>query len=108
MLQNDHDKCSYIAEIFRSIVKSSSGIEKQLKRIEDAEGVLAQQIVKHTDRKCRSVKCKEQRGLNSAIGTLHSNLATLNNAHLAQFPTAIQGITALNKGFAQLSGYNDS
>ena len=47
-------------------------------------------------------------GLNSAIGTLHSNLATLNNATSAQFPTAIRGITALNKGFAQLSGYNDS
>ena len=47
-------------------------------------------------------------GLNSAIGTLHSNLAALNHATSAQFPTAIQGITALNKGFAQLSGYNDS
>ena len=47
-------------------------------------------------------------GLNSAIGTLHSDLAALNHATSAQFPTAIQGITALNKGFAQLSGYNDS
>jgi len=32
----------------------------------------------------------------------------LNHATSAQFPKAIQGITALNKGFAQLSGYNDS
>ena len=47
-------------------------------------------------------------GLNTGLGTLSGGLGQLNTSVQAQFPTAIQGITALNKGFAQLSGYNDS
>ena len=97
-------------------LKKSSGelaaalpeLQKQLKSIEDAEGVLAQAGQLSTLTGSVDQLNAGMQGLNSAIGTLHSNLAALNHATSAQFPTAIQGITALNKGFAQLSGYNDS
>ena len=97
-------------------LKKSSGelaaalpeLQKQLKSIEDAEGVLAQAGQLSTLTGSVDQLNAGMQGLNSAIGTLHGNLAALNKATSAQFPTAIQGITALNKGFAQLSGYNDS
>ncbi len=79
-----------------------------MKSIEDAEGVLAQAGQLSTLTGSVDQLNAGMQGLNSAIGTLHSDLAALNHATSAQFPTAIQGITALNKGFAQLSGYNDS
>lgn len=47
-------------------------------------------------------------GLDAGISELAAGISTLDSETSAQFPTAIQGITALNKGFAQLSGYNDS
>lgn len=47
-------------------------------------------------------------GLDAGISELAAGISTLDGETSAQFPTAIQGITALNKGFAQLSGYNDS
>lgn len=47
-------------------------------------------------------------GLDAGISELAAGITTLDSETSAQFPTAIQGITALNKGFAQLSGYNDS
>ena len=47
-------------------------------------------------------------GLDAGISELAAGVSTLDSGTSAQFPTAIQGITALNKGFAQLSGYNDS
>ena len=47
-------------------------------------------------------------GLDAGISELAAGISTLDSETSAQFPTAIQGITALNKGFAQLSGYNTS
>ena len=47
-------------------------------------------------------------GLDAGISELAAGISTLDSETSAQFPTAIQGITALNKGFVQLSGYNDS
>lgn len=47
-------------------------------------------------------------GLDAGISELAAGISTLDSETSAQFPTAIQGITALNKGFAQLSGYNGS
>ena len=47
-------------------------------------------------------------GLDAGISELAAGISTLDSETSAQFPTAIQGITALNKGFAQLSGYNNS
>lgn len=91
-----------------ALLKALPELKKQLKSIEDAEGVLAQAGQLSTLTGSVDQLNAGMQGLNSAIGTLHSNLATLNNATSAQFPTAIRGITALNKGFAQLSGYNDS
>ena len=47
-------------------------------------------------------------GLNTGLGTLSGGLGQLNTSVQAQFPTAIQGITALNGGFMQLGSYNTS
>ena len=83
-------------------------LEKQLQSIEAAEGVLAQADQLKTLTGSVDQLNAGMQGLNSAIGTLHSNLAALNSATSTQFPVAMQGISDLNQGFAQLGSYNDA
>lgn len=44
--------------------------------------------------------------LNAGIGTLSDGAGQLNTSVQAQFPTAMEGISALNSGFAQLNANN--
>lgn len=82
-------------------------MQKKLNKISASKGALPQDDVKDLTTKIDALNAGMQ-GLDAGIDTLAAGISELDSKTSAQFPTAQQGIAALNAGFKQLSSYNDA
>lgn len=80
-------------------------MQKKLNKISASKGALPQDDVKDLTTKIDALNAGMQ-GLDAGIDTLAAGISELDSKTSAQFPTAQQGISALNAGFEQLSFYN--
>ena len=82
-------------------------MQGKLNKISAGKDALPQDDVKDLTTKIDALNAGMQ-GLDAGIDTLAAGISELDSKTSAQFPTAQQGIAALNKGFSQLSSYNDA
>lgn len=80
-------------------------MKEKLNKISAAKDSLPQDDVKDLTTKIDALNAGMQ-GLDAGIDTLAAGISELDSKTSAQFPTAQQGISALNAGFEQLSSYN--
>lgn len=80
-------------------------MKEKLNKISAAKDLLPQDDVKDLTTKIDALNAGMQ-GLDAGIDTLAAGISELDSKTSAQFPTAQQGIAALNTGFKQLSSYN--
>lgn len=80
-------------------------MQEKLNKISAAKDSLPQDDVKDLTTKIDALNAGMQ-GLDAGIDTLAAGISELDSKTSAQFPTAQQGISALNAGFEQLSSYN--
>lgn len=80
-------------------------MKEKLNKISAAKDSLPQDDVKDLTTKIDALNAGMQ-GLDAGIDTLAAGISELDSKTSAQFPTAQQGIAALNAGFTQLSSYN--
>lgn len=82
-------------------------MQKKLNKISASKDALPQDDVKDLTTKIDALNAGMQ-GLDAGIDTLAGGINELDGKTSAAFPKAQQGIAALNKGFSQLSSYNDA
>lgn len=82
-------------------------MQKKLNKISASKGALPQDDVKDLTTKIDALNAGMQ-GLDAGINTLAGGINELDGKTSVAFPKAQQGIAALNKGFSQLSSYNDA
>lgn len=82
-------------------------MQGKLNKISAGKDALPQDDVKDLTTKIDALNAGMQ-GLDAGIDTLAAGISELDSKTSAQFPTAQQGIAALNAGFKQLSSYNDA
>lgn len=82
-------------------------MQGKLNKISAGKDALPQDDVKDLTTKIDALNAGMQ-GLDAGIDTLAAGISELDSKTSAQFPTAQQGIAALNKRFSQLSSYNDA
>lgn len=82
-------------------------MQKKLDAIAKGKDALPQDDVKDLTTKIDALNAG-MKGLDAGIDTLAAGISELDSKTSAQFPTAQQGIAALNKGFSQLGSYNDA
>lgn len=82
-------------------------MQKKLNKISASKGALPQDDVKDLTTKIDALNAGMQ-GLDAGINTLAGGISELDGKTSVAFPKAQQGIAALNKGFSQLSSYNDA
>lgn len=82
-------------------------MQGKLNKISAGKDALPQDDVKDLTTKIDALNAGMQ-GLDAGIDTLTAGISELDSKTSAQFPTAQQGIAALNKRFSQLSSYNDA
>lgn len=82
-------------------------MQGKLNKISAGKDALPQDDVKDLTTKIDALNAGMQ-GLDAGIDTLAGGINELDGKTSAAFPKAQQGIAALNKGFSQLSSYNDA
>ena len=94
------------SKIFQGTVQAQlPAMKEKLNKISAAKDSLPQDDVKDLTTKIDALNAGMQ-GLDAGIDTLAAGISELDSKTSAQFPTAQQGISALNAGFEQLSSYN--
>lgn len=87
-----------------------SDMETQIKELESAKEGLPAESLGELSAKADALNAGMQ-SLNTAIGGtggLAESLSALDQSVGSQFPSALEGIEALNNGFTQLGSYNDT
>lgn len=82
-------------------------MQEKLNKISAGKDALPQDDVKDLTTKIDALNAGMQ-GLDAGIDTLAGGISELDGKTSVAFPKAQQGIAALNKGFSQLSSYNDA
>lgn len=82
-------------------------MQEKLNKISAGKDALPQDDVKDLTTKIDALNAGMQ-GLDAGINTLAGGINELDGKTSVAFPKAQQGIAALNKGFSQLSSYNDA
>lgn len=82
-------------------------MQEKLNKISAGKDALPQDDVKDLTTKIDALNAGMQ-GLDAGIDTLAGGINELDGKTSVAFPKAQQGIAALNKGFSQLSSYNDA
>ena len=87
-----------------------SDMQAQIKQLESAKEALPQESFGEFSAKVDALN-EGMQGLNTAIGGaggFAESLSALDQSVNSQFPSALEGIDALNNGFSQLGSYNDT